>query len=82
MSYKNNKKWRKKHPKSFQRQKRRYYRQTAFAPNGWEEWSTSETKLAVAHIVPDKELSKILGRSVGAIQMRRHRFRERKKDSQ
>ena len=39
-----------------------------------EYWTDEETELVMKHEISDTELSKMLGRSVRAIQRRRHRF--------
>ena len=58
-------------------QKQRYREKTGsgmYPPRKWEEW---EEELVVKHEQTDVELSKLLERSVQAIQMRRHRLTER-----
>lgn len=74
MSYRHNKTWRKRHPKTWRESKQRYYDQ--FRPgarNRGERWTTAATKLIIARRRPhDRVLAKLLGRSVRAIQMKRH----------
>ncbi len=77
INYKHNKEWRYKHPETRYAGKRRYYSKTAFAPNGKKRLSLEEINLILAHEIPDMELSKILGRSVGAIQKARCIYRKR-----
>lgn len=54
-------------------QKRRYRARTG---SGYEprEWTRSEEKAVVAHVIPDRELAVELGRSVQAIQVKRSRL--------
>ena len=58
-------------------QKQRYRERTGsgmYSPRKWEAW---EDELVTAHEQTDAELAKLLGRSVQAVQMRRHRLTER-----
>jgi len=54
-----------------QRQMKRYYKKTQNAPNQRKQWTIKETNMVLAHEIPDTELSKKIGRSVGAIQAQR-----------
>ena len=51
----------------------KYYGKTVNAPNRKLPWLPNELELVMAHDVTDHELSKILGRSVAAIQIQRCR---------
>lgn len=50
---------------------RRYYARTTDAKRRYARYTDAEEKLILAHVVSDTELSKIIGRSVRAIQVRR-----------
>lgn len=63
-NYKDLNKWR----KSKNRQRNRYYRKSQKAENSGETWTKKEEDLVMAHSMTDTELSKKIGRSVGAIQ--------------
>lgn len=52
-------------------ERRKYYDKTSYAPNHGERWSDDEIKMVLRHEVSDTELSKMLGRSVRAIQIMR-----------
>lgn len=56
------------------REHRRYYAETAFLykPRPWTE---KEDRLVLAHEIPDRELSKKIGRSMKAISNRRWRLK-------
>lgn len=58
-------------------QQRRYYRKFAYAPNHGVIWSEEEKKLVLEHQIPDSQLSKKIGRSVGAIQQMRYILKKR-----
>ena len=66
--YKDMEKW----SEACHRQRLRYYRQTAFAENHQQPWSDKEIEIVMAHEMPDRSISKLIGRSVGAIQHKRH----------
>lgn len=70
-NYKDMKKWK----AACKRQHYRYYNKTAFAPRGGEPFSLLEDKMIMEHLVSDRELSTMLGRSMGAIQKRRWRLK-------
>lgn len=57
-------------------QKRRYYGSTAFAKNHHQPWTTAEIEAIMAREVTDRELSRLLGRSVGAIQTMRNKLKK------
>ena len=63
-----------KYKKTKREQQKRYYHKTQDAPNKRKYWTDEETELVMKHEISDTELSKMLGRSVKAIQRRRHRF--------
>ena len=57
------------------RQHRRYYAETAFLYKPCP-WTEKEDRLVLAHEIPDRELSKKIGRSMKAISNRRRRLRK------
>jgi hypothetical protein len=74
--------WRKKNNKAWRRnragQKRRYYRQ--FQGNNRQKgkrWTPPEDAQVIAKSPTDRQLSRVLGRSVQAIQQRRLLLRDR-----
>lgn len=62
-------KWR---PLNKKKEKVRYYSNWEKAPNRTTRWTTEETNTLLSFTGTDRELSALLGRSVRAIQMRRH----------
>ena len=66
--YRNMAKWR----EACHRQRLKYYRQTAYAKNHHQRWTNKEVEIVMAHEVPDRVISKEIGRSVASIQMKRH----------
>lgn len=58
------------------RMRKRNYQQTAYAPNHRQKWSISEIKMVLEHKIPDRELSAKIGRSVGAIQSTRAKYKD------
>jgi hypothetical protein len=52
-----------------------YYRGWDKAPNRKTRWTDKETEILIRHEGADRQLSAILGRSINAIQKRRHRMR-------
>lgn len=67
--YKDIGKWR----KTCHKQRLKYYRKTAYAENHGKRWTTEEIEMVMLHEMPDDEISKIIGRSVQAIQIARTR---------
>ena len=65
--YKNIEKWK----KACYRQRLKYYRKTAFSKNHNKSWTEEEIEIVMNHEVPDHTISKIIGRSVAAIQITR-----------
>lgn len=59
--------------------KRRYYGKTQYAPNHKKRWSDDDIEIIMKHELTDHEISAILGRSVKAIQLKRHNENERLK---
>ena len=59
-------KWR----RTKQLQKRRYYASTATG-RGMPRWTSDEDAVVERHDMTDREISKAIGRSMGAIQKRR-----------
>lgn len=78
--YRNNKRWRKKHRIQFNNWKREYNQSSqASARNSGSEWSSVEMAAIVAtDRLSDRELSRKLGRSIQAIQVRRCKIRQGK----
>ena len=74
--YKNIEKWR----ETCHKQRLKYYRKTAFAENHRKPWTDEEVEMVMLHEMTDTAISKIIGRSVEAIQMIRHK--EKKKRSE
>lgn len=70
--YKWNKTWRYKHPETRYEGKARYYKKTQNAKNKGQRWLDWEIDLIMSREICDTELAKELGRSVGAIQAKRH----------
>lgn len=73
MCYKSNKKWRKKHPKKWQQGKKRYYDRFAGSANNanhQQRWTTEEILLLNSNLL-DRQLHKLIGRSINAIQVMR-----------
>lgn len=54
-------------------ERKRYYDKTSYAPNHGNRWSEEEINMVLRHEMRDMELSKILGRSVRAIQIIRNK---------
>ena len=63
--------------KSYEYEKK-YYNKTTNAKNRYLKWSKEEDNLVIKHNIPDRELSKILGRSMKAINVRRAKLKRRK----
>ena len=79
------KKWREVHPELWAKQKRRYYQKTAFASGGGRGWTIADLKkvlLPKSQAPSDSELAAEMHRSVAAIQIVRHRYRERGESSE
>ena len=75
--YKYNKNWRLKHPEKRNDQKAVYFSKTTYTGsfNRRNPIRQEEDNLILEHSIPDTELHKIIGRSVRAIQARRHRLK-------
>lgn len=54
------------------RQYDRYYGATSFAINNNRRWTEEEIALVMNHDITDKEIARKLGRSVHAVQLKRH----------
>ena len=65
--YRDVEKWR----KTKRKQQNRYYAQTSTG-KGMPRWSSNEDYIVLRHEKPDREIAKQIGRSVAAIQKRRH----------
>ena len=68
MTYKYNKRWRLKNPGKRYSEKLRYYGRSMYARNHMQPWNISHIDLVLAHVIPDRELASLLGRSVAAAQ--------------
>ena len=53
---------------------RRYYGKTKFAKKHKQPYTYEEEKLILDHFITDVEIAAKLGRSVGAIQRKRHKL--------
>ena len=76
-AYENNKRWREKHPEIRYKSKKRYYHKTINSVNSKCRYTVKEIEMILKHEIPDSELSKELGRSVGAIQQARNRYKDK-----
>lgn len=65
--YKDLEKWR----KSCENQRKRYYAKTTDAENKNQPYTEREIELILQHDITDTQLSKMIGRSVKAIQVKR-----------
>jgi hypothetical protein len=71
--YLRNKFWRLAHPKERYIGKARYYRKHRMGKiNSRVKWTGPDIKIIMEHKIPDVALSKLLGRSVQAIQIKRN----------
>ena len=64
-----------KHRITTYRQRLRYYRRFQNAPNSRMRWTQEEIDIVLAHEIPDREIGELLGRSVQAIQICRHKHK-------
>jgi len=71
MSYEDNKKWRLGHTIKRNVGRKRYYKQTQGARNTGKRWSGEDKEEALFSGAPDRDLSREIGRSVAAIQVKR-----------
>ena len=61
-----------------ERNRQRYYKESEKrAYRRWERWSESDIIKVIEHKIPDTKLAAELGRSVKAIQMIRHKYKEK-----
>ena len=58
------------------RMKRAYYGKTTNAQNSHQPWTVREIEIVMAHEMPDMEISKLIGRSVKAIQSARNKYKK------
>ena len=76
VGYENNKRWRKEHPHRWLAGKRRYYRQfQENAHNKNQEWSIEDINIILERKISDRNISFLIGRSVGSIQCKRVRLK-------
>ena len=74
--YEINKKWRKKNNNIWQKGKKRYYdKSIKTAYNEKQEWTIKDINLIMIRKDTDSNLSKQIGRSVKAIQIKRSRIK-------
>lgn len=73
-TYNSNKNWRKNNPDQWYNQKNRYYRKHQKLNASKKIYTDDEIKLIMTHDICDVELSKILNRSVMAIQVKRSKI--------
>ncbi len=66
--------FKKRHSAKISEYNRKYYAKTANAANNGERWSSEEIEAVLAHKETDTELSKKIGRSVMAIQVKRSKL--------
>jgi len=77
MTYITTKEWRAKHPEKWNEQKRRYYKRFQNAKNKGKRWTKDELDMILFFNFSDRELFHKLGRSIGAIQVKRSKaFKE------
>lgn len=76
-AYGNTKRWREKHPELRYEGKKRYYQKTINSVNSRCRYTVEEIEMILKHEIPDSELSKELGRSVGSIQGARNRYKDK-----
>lgn len=56
-------------------QQKRYYQKTQNAPNKMTRWQPDEIAMIMAKNVSDRKLSQMLGRSMKAILLKRHKVK-------
>lgn len=76
--YEYNKTWRSKHPEKRYEGKKRYYKKTQNAKNRRNIWKKWEIERILEKDTCDHNLSKELGRSVEAIQIKRCKLKKMK----
>ena len=75
MSYKNNKAWRKRNNATWQKEKRKYYKQFEVgASNSHQRYTIREEDMIINKKYPDRVIARKIGRSIKAIQVRRARL--------
>lgn len=62
------------------RMKRTYYGKTKNSANSHQRWTVREIEIVMAHEMTDMEISKLIGRSVGSIQVARWRMQKRERE--
>lgn len=78
MAYEHTKSWKKRNPEKRNAQRRKNYKSTA-AGNIREgsKWIQEEDRLLINFDMSDRYLHSIIGRSVQAIQLRRHKLKHK-----
>ena len=66
----------KKYRETCNRQQRKYYRETANAENRYKKWTKEEIKLILEHKISDREISKLIMRSMKSIVMKRTKIKK------
>lgn len=69
-------KYKKNHPEKVYKDKRKYYKKTAFAANHRQRFTEEEIQMIKDHTMTDTEIAKKLGRSVQSIQIKRSRLQK------
>ena len=64
-----------KYKKTKREQQKRYYAKTQDALNSRKYWTPREIKIIMAKNMSDRELSRILGRSMKAIEVKRSKIK-------
>jgi hypothetical protein len=72
--YKRNREWRLSHPEGRNLDRKRYYNKSSYAKNYYRRWVWEEIQLILYSRLTDSKLSKILGRSVQSIQIKRCKY--------
>jgi hypothetical protein len=83
MSYEATKSWRIRNPVARANQSKRYYAQTDDTANRTrEKWTAAEDRAVLAQATTDLELARLIGRTIRAVQHRRHVLRKVSLDEQ
>jgi len=82
MAAKHTKAWRRKYPEKAReiqaRHNAKYYK-FQFCPNSRKHYTDEEIEAILNKSIPDKQLADILGRSVKAIELKRHFMKKERK---
>ena len=83
MAAKDTKTWRRKYPEKAREMQARYnakYYKFHFCPNARKPYTDEEIEAILNKSIPDKQLADILGRSVKAIELKRHFLKKERKN--